>query len=66
MTAIMSACRRVPYLSQAQAAAVDVELMSDACGFSIDQLMELAGVCVPLLAARGESLEALVTRLAQV
>ncbi|KXZ43893.1 hypothetical protein GPECTOR_78g81 [Gonium pectorale] len=36
----------VTYLSQADAIAVDVELMGPTLGFSVDQLMELAGLSV--------------------
>eukprot|EP00743_Colponemidia_sp_Colp-15_P008726 GILK01009503.1.p1 GENE.GILK01009503.1~~GILK01009503.1.p1 ORF type:complete len:250 (-),score=30.23 GILK01009503.1:118-816(-) len=37
---------QIKYLSQEAAQAIDVELMSETVGFSIDQLMELAGLSV--------------------
>ncbi|ORZ34905.1 YjeF N-terminal domain-like protein [Catenaria anguillulae PL171] len=42
----------ITYLTQRLAQAVDTELMSPAGGFSIDQLMELAGLAVAQAAAR--------------
>lgn len=36
----------VRLVDQATAKAIDNELMSEDCGFSIDQLMELAGLAV--------------------
>lgn len=36
--------RRLKYLTQEEAQNIDVELMGPVCGFSVDQLMELAGL----------------------
>ncbi|KAI9183247.1 hypothetical protein H9P43_004164 [Blastocladiella emersonii ATCC 22665] len=47
-----AAAKPLTYLTQRAAQAVDVELMSAAGGFSIDQLMELAGLSVAQAAVR--------------
>jgi hydroxyethylthiazole kinase-like uncharacterized protein yjeF len=53
----MSSLADVSYLSSDQAALIDEKLMSPSLGFSIDQLMELAGLSVATAAAEEYPLE---------
>ena len=46
MAAVAASLEEVSYLSQSDAAAVDAALMGPQLGFSLDSLMELAGLSV--------------------
>nr|PUA90828.1 putative apolipoprotein A-I binding protein [Toxoplasma gondii TgCATBr9] len=54
------------YLTQSQAQALDEDLMGSEVGYSVDQLMELAGLSVAQAVAEAIPLSPAVTRLLRV